>query len=93
MLGASSSEAAWREFQEGLGLSANNKGLKLLFSSSRDAERSPTYIGRQIKDVDACWIDFDVQNMSFDCTEVSEIKILTSELKFLILQHNFFKCY
>ena len=70
-------EAVRRELEEELGLHANHEDFKLLFSSRRDATLSPTYIDRQINDIYACWLDFDIQNLSFDRTEVSEIKCVS----------------
>jgi hypothetical protein len=48
-----------------------------LFSSRRDAELSPTYVDRQMNDICACWIDFDIKNITFGRTEVSEIKCVS----------------
>ena len=75
--GECSIEAVRRELEEELGLHANHEDFKLLFSSRRDAVLGPTYIDRQINDVYACWLDFDIHNMSFDRTEVSEIKCIS----------------
>ena len=75
--GERSIEAVRRELEEELGLNANHEDFKLLFSSRRDATLSPTYIDRQINDIYACWLDSDIQNMSFDRTEVSEIKYVS----------------
>jgi hypothetical protein len=35
------------------------------------------YIDRQINDVYVCWLDFDIQHMPFDRSEVSEIKCVS----------------
>ena len=75
--GERSIEAVRRELEEELGLNANHEDFKFLFSSRRDATLSPTYIDRQINDIYACWLDFDSQNLSFDRTEVSEIKCVS----------------
>ena len=75
--GESSLEAVSRELREELGLNAKDKDFKFLFSSRRDAVLSPTYIDRQINDVYACWIDFDIKNITFDRTEVSEIQCVS----------------
>jgi isopentenyl-diphosphate Delta-isomerase len=75
--GESSLEAVKRELKEELGLNSNNEDFKLLFSSRREAELGPTYMDRQINDVYACWLDFDVQNIAFDRTDVSEVKCIS----------------
>jgi len=75
--GESSLEAVRRELREELGLNAKDKDFKFLFSSRRDAALSPTYVDRQINDIYACWIDFDIKNITFDRTEVSEIKCVS----------------
>ena len=75
--GERSIEAVRRELAEELGRNANHEDFKPLFSSRRDATLSPTYIDRQINDIYACWLDFDSHNLSFDRTEVSEIKYVS----------------
>jgi len=75
--GESSLEAVSRELREELGLNAKGKDFKFLFSSRRDAALSATYIDRQINDIYACWIDFDIKNITFDRTEVSEVKCVS----------------
>ena len=72
--GERSIEAVRRALREELELHANHEDFRLLFSSRREEKLSPTYIDRQINDVYTCWLDFDIQNLSFSRTEVSEIQ-------------------
>ena len=75
--GERSIEAVRRALREELELHANHEDFRLLFSSRREEKLSPTYIDRQINDVYACRLDFDIQNLSFDPTEVSELKCVS----------------
>jgi isopentenyl-diphosphate delta-isomerase type 1 len=75
--GESSLDAVSRELREELGLNAEDKDFKFLFSSRRDVVLSPTYIDHQINDIYACWLDFDIKNITFDRNEVSEVKCVS----------------
>ncbi len=75
--GEGSLEAVKRELQEELGIHTADQDFNFLFSSRRDVELSATYIDRQFNDVYACWLDFNVSDISFDRAEVSELKLVS----------------
>ena len=83
--GEGSREAVQRELKEELGIDADEINIRFLFSFRQDVKVSPTYIDKQFNDVYACWLDFKIENISFDPNEVGEVKLVPfSEFEIMV---------
>ncbi len=75
--GESSSMALKRELREELGLNAKEIKYDFMFSYRRDAELDSGYIDKQFNDVYVGKADFKLQDINYDPSEVSALRLVS----------------
>jgi isopentenyl-diphosphate delta-isomerase len=87
--GESSGLALRREMQEELNLDSKKMKVDFLFSYRQDAAISLHYIDRQFNDIYVCSHDFKMEDILFDKSEISEIKLVSiAEFQEMVADEN-----
>jgi len=87
--GESSYDAIRREIYEELGLCPEELEVKFLFSFKQSMTINPSYVDRQFNDVYICFHQFDVKEINFDQTAITELKLVSlDEFASLLAQEN-----
>lgn len=74
--GEDSMQAVRRELREELQIDPRVVKIDFLFSIRQDVVVTPTYINHQFNDIYVGWADFKIEDIQFDPTEASEVKLV-----------------
>lgn len=77
--GESSYAAVRREVYEELGLCSKDLEIEFLFSFKQSITITPSYIDRQFNDVYLCFHNFNIEEVKFDRTSVTELRLISLE--------------